>query len=67
MRTKRVEMYAPARVWSRVPHGARAAVLCHEVCQARAVAGVLRKLTSSALRDPWLAGDGGKTMFTEGE
>ena len=25
------------------------------------------KLTSSALRDPWLAGDGGKTLFTEGE
>ena len=27
----------------------------------------MRKLTSSALRDPWLAGDGGKTLFTEGE
>ena len=27
----------------------------------------MRKLTSSALRDPWLAGGGGKTLFTEGE
>ena len=31
------------------------------------VFATMRKLTSSALRDPWLAGGGGKTLFTEGE
>ena len=36
MRTKRIEMYAPARVWSEVPHGARAAVLRPEMYHERA-------------------------------
>ena len=36
MRTKRIEMCAPAKVWSGVPHGARAAVLRPEMCHERA-------------------------------
>ena len=48
MRTKRVEMCAPARVWSEVPHGARAAVLRPEMCHERAHIAV-RQISNETL------------------
>ena len=48
MRTKRIEMYAPARVWSEVPHGARAAVLRPGMCHERAHVGA-RQISNASV------------------
>ena len=56
MRTKRVEMCAPARVWSGVPHGARAAVLRPEMCHGRAHIAV-RQIPNAVACLPYLEGE----------